>query len=722
MKRLACSIAVSITLMFSIVYAAPALDAGPPRTVRMIYFLPKDRHPQVNITRMKIMMSEAQLLYEESMSQHGYPNMTFQLETGAQSQLIVHQIHGSQNDEAYHEFYTAEGFRAITEEIGKQFDLTQNVYVAVLDLNMELRGGAGEQFSKVGGIALVTGNFNFDIIIHELGHAFGLIHDFRNEDYIMSYGPGQIELSACNADFLAVHPYFNSNSSVENQELPSVIFDSPMYYIEGADIANMRFLLSDSDGLHQVILFLNHPFNWLPIVRDCQKLNGEKEATVNFQYDGDVYSYNEYSSSTGGPSVLEDFDRHLFRIDVIDVNGDVYTQNFTLLSQSPYFITSIEAHKKHISDIKFMPNGNEIVSASRDNTIMLWDIETYQGKKIFEGDSGIYAVEPHPNGRMLAFSGHHGLKIWHLPTGTEWTYLSDREKATSLAYQQGSMRNPLLASATLTGVVTVWNVLRERPVKTFYHKKYATHVSFSPDGNILASASDDNTAKLWDIKTGREIKTFRHGRRVTAAVFSPDGKVLVTGMSDRTAKVWDLETGQNIYTLGESVSGVSPYIPVFLPNSTILACHNHRDIMLVDITTGKTIETLSRDGPVGLAGPISQMIFSPDGNILANSAWARWVDTVLENGKWSTKSISGHQYYIQLWDTSKWNPMAPAPRTYLKEDLNRDDVINVLDLIIMSNAMNTNSMSINGVNVDLNNDSKIDILDLVAVSNAMSSQ
>ena len=46
--------------------------------------------------------------------------------------------------------------------------------------------------------------------LHELGHAFGLQHDWRDDTHLMSYGGNYAtNLSKCAAEWLSVHKYFN---------------------------------------------------------------------------------------------------------------------------------------------------------------------------------------------------------------------------------------------------------------------------------------------------------------------------------------------------------------------------------------------------------------------------------------------------------------------------------------------------------------------------------
>ena len=62
---------------------------------------------------------------------------------------------------------------------------------------------------------------------HELGHAFGLSHNFQKRAYIMSYGSGRSRLSECDAEYLSVHPYFNPDTPIEGGEPPTIELISP---------------------------------------------------------------------------------------------------------------------------------------------------------------------------------------------------------------------------------------------------------------------------------------------------------------------------------------------------------------------------------------------------------------------------------------------------------------------------------------------------------------
>ena len=170
------------------------LNVGQPRTVRMIYFLPNDRPFRAEVVNsMKTAIRQIQAFYRQQMQAHGYGNNTFRIETDAQGEPKVHRVDGQHPDSHYlDDTYIS----AIDGEIGSGFDLDANIYLIVIDNSINAIGagsgrrvgGTGGDRGKNGGYALVHGGFSFRTAAHELGHAFGLQHDFNDGAYIMSYG------------------------------------------------------------------------------------------------------------------------------------------------------------------------------------------------------------------------------------------------------------------------------------------------------------------------------------------------------------------------------------------------------------------------------------------------------------------------------------------------------------------------------------------------------
>ena len=332
-----------------------ALDVGAPRTVRLIYFLPNDRPYRAEVVqRMKDEIRQIQTFYAQQMQAHGHGNKTFSFETDAQGTPKVHRVDGQ---------YPASNYEnGPTGEIQQVFDVEANIYFIVFDIGSNAFGhgrlGQALQTTKNGGHASVTDEFSFKTAAHELGHTFGLYHDFRDEAYIMSYGPIPDQLSACAAEFLAVHTYFNSDSPVERTSPPTIELISPTEYPAGSESVSVQLKTTDSDGLHQVIPFVltkNIFFNAnFPEVKTCYGLGSKTETVVAYDYDGDIPS-DDYTSFASTPS-------HFLRAMVVDTDGNQTWTSFTLTEASSYHIATLEGHTNDVQSVAFAPDGMTLAS------------------------------------------------------------------------------------------------------------------------------------------------------------------------------------------------------------------------------------------------------------------------------------------------------------------------------------------------------------------------
>ena len=314
-----------------------ALNVGEPRTVRMIYFLPNDRpFRQEVVDSMKVAIRRVQTFYAEQMEAHGYGNRRFRIETDAQGEPLVHRVDGQHSDSRY----LGRTYWTLYDELEQRFDLERNIYLVFLD-DSQSTGGAGARYGKNGGFASVVGSgrASFELVAHELGHTFGLEHDFRDGAYIMSYGPGEDRLSACAAEFLSVHPYFNPEIPTKEGPLPTIKLISPRTYPTGSESVPIQLKVADSQGLHQVILFGGAFYNDVT-VKACRELSGERDVVVEFEYDGVVPSY----SVSRSVSSLSAIAAHPLRVDVVDSEGNVARTFFVLAEISPQLIDILKGH------------------------------------------------------------------------------------------------------------------------------------------------------------------------------------------------------------------------------------------------------------------------------------------------------------------------------------------------------------------------------------------
>ena len=326
--------------------AAADLNVGESRTVRLIYFLPNDRPYRADVVqRMKDEIREVQRLYAGQMEAHGYGAVTFRIETDTQGEPVVHRVDGEHPDS----YYLGEALGAVFPEIDPVFNRDANVYLIVIDNSINrvrsnsCRRGFGGSTGKNGGWAWVAIAAGQGWMAHELGHAFGLRHDFSDRAYIMSYGSGQNRLSTCDAQYLSVHPYFNPNIPIEEGEPPDIEFISSPQYPAGSLSIPVQLRISDSEGLHQLLLFATtaqpHSAAGFLEVKTWRELDGTTDAIVEFDYDGVIPSNR--STNLSNPLL------HPIAVAAVDLNGNVKRRNFVLASKALQPLSRRSGNNQH---------------------------------------------------------------------------------------------------------------------------------------------------------------------------------------------------------------------------------------------------------------------------------------------------------------------------------------------------------------------------------------
>ena len=116
---------------------AGELNAGEPRTVRMVYLLPNDRpFRQAVVDSMKAIMRRLQTFYAVQMAAHGYGYMTFRYETDAGGEPVVHRMDGNHGDAYYLE--TPSSRPLAGEEVFREYERASHVYFIVIDNSIDL--------------------------------------------------------------------------------------------------------------------------------------------------------------------------------------------------------------------------------------------------------------------------------------------------------------------------------------------------------------------------------------------------------------------------------------------------------------------------------------------------------------------------------------------------------------------------------------------------------
>lgn len=327
-------------------------------------------------------------------------------------------------------------------------------------------------------------------------------------------------------------------------------------------------------------------------------------------------------------------------------------------------------HNREVMALSVSPDGSRLLSASHDRTLKIWDTQGsrflrtitlpfvqnaqvvqipaasyspdgqivaasireadalsptsfWAHVRLFDAESGAQlhlfpqtaivsrGLAFSPNGDLLA-EGGDDVRIWEVASHGLVTTLATPHEVTSLAF---SADGTLLAAALTSGRIRVWSTSDWAPQETWLaHSGQARSIAFDPQQSRLASGGDDGAISLWTA-AGELIRSMPHGAAVHAVEFSPSGAQLASGGANGQIKLWNPDDGQLLYALLTD-SGTIFSLAFELQSDILLSGGNYPDysIRRWDSTLGVSLTPLS-----GHAGPVSEAVFTPDGQQLISA-------------------------------------------------------------------------------------------------------
>ncbi|KAI8818529.1 WD40-repeat-containing domain protein [Fimicolochytrium jonesii] len=266
--------------------------------------------------------------------------------------------------------------------------------------------------------------------------------------------------------------------------------------------------------------------------------------------------------------------------------------------------TEWAAHQNAIFDICWSNDDRHIVSASGDQTVRVWDVETQKCVRVFEGNtSSVKCVtrnERNPNifataardGKIMtwdvrcsSFGNDEVAGQYHRPTCTirnAHSLSSNASKKlrrlTTTPAQSGqsqsvtgvrfipNVETMLVSSGAADGLLKIWDMRnavsysrKDPPVPYASSSPSAgskrargfSSFSVSADGSRIYAACTDNNIHAYDAQNlGSPLRTYSaSGFRVSTfyikTALSPDDTFLAAGSSDHNIYVWELDAGED---------------------------------------------------------------------------------------------------------------------------------------------------------------------------------
>src|SRR5438105_1975506 len=251
-------------------------------------------------------------------------------------------------------------------------------------------------------------------------------------------------------------------------------------------------------------------------------------------------------------------------------------------------------------ELCFASDGRLLAAGIVEKRLKVWDLTAKQSERDLTATTHDYSkIQFSPDGQFVALAEGYTVKAWEAATGRALTPLNI----------------PNLGVISEAGGV---------------------FLGFSNDGKRVATGGFGTQTFVWDTETGKQVQQMKGRSNPSYSVsFNIDGTQLISGGRTR----WDLRTGRGLRLTpapSEKLFGIpSPdgkLVAMFAPNSSA--------IVILETTTGRTLQTLARTAP-GIG--VERVSFSPDGHSLV----AVYMQDLASQ---SIGSMPATQSDVKIWD------------------------------------------------------------------------
>lgn len=259
--------------------------------------------------------------------------------------------------------------------------------------------------------------------------------------------------------------------------------------------------------------------------------------------------------------------------------------------------------------------GNRFMSAGRDGSLKLWDMDAQQAHLTMQAHEGaVLSLAAFPQGNFIVSGGADGvLHVWNVETGEQVRTLTGHTgMVTTLAIPPDGRR---IVSGSADTTLRVWDALTGALLhRCEGHSTGIQALAISPDGRWLVSgeagrAAETTVLTSWELATGQPTGKFVAQGGMNYLAFIESGRQVVTGSDQGSLKIRDSSTGE-ILSVVETQAGMM--VAALMPDERLVVSSTQRpDLAFWTLETGERLHTL--DAP---SAPVLCLTVTPNGRCI----------------------------------------------------------------------------------------------------------
>jgi WD40 repeat protein len=295
----------------------------------------------------------------------------------------------------------------------------------------------------------------------------------------------------------------------------------------------------------------------------------------------------------------------------------LYLQQLELKKAGRYLEPKVHhftGHTQGVSGVAFLSGGHRALTATAEDALRLWDLDTGQERRITVAEKGIRGIAVTGDGRHVLTVHDDHLRLWDLDTGKEVRKFEKPQAAiTCVALSADGTRG---LSGHGDGTIRFWDIAAGKELRARKaHAGGVGGVALTPDGTRGVSGDADGMLRLWDLAKGKELWA-RKGpvKGVRQFVFAADGRRFLFGGSDGGVRLWDTATGQELRCMQGHEQAVAT-VALFADGKLALSGGQEGTLRVWDLTTGQELGVFQKMGSA-----VTSVALSPDGRLALSSS------------------------------------------------------------------------------------------------------
>jgi WD40 repeat protein len=275
--------------------------------------------------------------------------------------------------------------------------------------------------------------------------------------------------------------------------------------------------------------------------------------------------------------------------------------------------TRLAGHDADVICLAFRPTGKQLLSAGRDGSVRLWDVEKGTVVYTLPHPAPVMGVAFHPSDGTMATACRDGtVRIWD-PDGTNRLILDDHKGSVNcVAFTADGKR---LISGSLDKTVIVYNPVSGAIVKRVGGDGIGI-AAIALHGNRVAAA-DGTTVRIWNTDTGALLRTLPpQPAPILQLAYAPDGTRLAVVCLKKPVSFWDeaAPTEASAFLRAGEIVGLA-----YAPNGKRLAtvdrdtlhlwdAHKDQDCMVYNLTTHHESLALAPTRPLAAVAGMDKLV------------------------------------------------------------------------------------------------------------------